>query len=117
MKKASAAKKDQNEQKKTNMQAPCDNIADILLAGGGNRTVWPAPLRFPDCPSGQFHFLALMFKLPEPYGNAMQKGGEGNTKRWYICNPPPPPLGTTEWWYIGSHRFTNAWGGGGSGRI
>ena len=73
MKKASAAKKDQNEQKNTKMQAPCDNIADILLAGGENRPVWPAPLRFPDCPSGQFHFLALMFKLPGPYGNAMQK--------------------------------------------
>ena len=51
MKKASAAKKDQNEQKKTKMQAPCDNIADILLAGGENRPVWPAPLRFLDCPS------------------------------------------------------------------
>ena len=72
-KKASAAKKDQNEQKKTKMQAPCDNIADMLLAGGENRPVWPAPLRFPDCPSEQFHFLAFTFKLPRPYRNAMQK--------------------------------------------
>ena len=39
-KKASAAKKDQNQQKVTKMQAPCDNIADILLA----RATQPSPL-------------------------------------------------------------------------
>ena len=75
-KQASAAKKNQNEQKKTKIEATLDNIADILLADGENWPVRPAPLRFPDCPSNhglQFHVLALTFNLPRPYRNAMQE--------------------------------------------